>query len=195
MGIWFSVVHFMNRIPSQGWLFGLQFGIFMSDNLLSSTSIPSCQTAPRLLHGAEAMGGASAHRTHAGHLFGPFLTRSPNPRLLHGPFPVGDMDRPISSWGFGLAPFWFGMWTGPFPMRDMDWPLSGWGHGLAPFWLPYGPWDHVPPIGVWCSWCPSRICIWIGPFPVGDIDQHVRRARLLAYGPCVERNSPTVPSM
>ena len=42
----------------------------------------------------------------AGHLFGPLLKRSPNPLFLHGPFPVGDMDR-------------------PFPVGDMDWSCFG----------------------------------------------------------------------
>ena len=41
----------------------------------------------------------------AGHLFGPLLIRSPNPCFLHGPFPVGNMDWPLSSWGYVLAPF------------------------------------------------------------------------------------------
>ena len=31
------------------------------------------------------------------------------------PFPVGDMDPPHSSRGYGLAPFRLGIWTGPFP--------------------------------------------------------------------------------
>ena len=64
-------------------------------------------------------------RQRAGHLFGPLLIRSPDPRFLHGPFPVGDMDRPLSSWGYGLALFRSAKWTGPFPAGDMDWPLSG----------------------------------------------------------------------
>ena len=38
------------------------------------------------------LGGGSARLAHAGHLFGPFLIRCPNPRCLHGPFAVGDMD-------------------------------------------------------------------------------------------------------
>ena len=60
------------------------------------------------------MGGSEAaevERQRAGcawacarHLFGPLLIRSPNPRFLHGPFPVGDMDQPLSSWGYGPAP-------------------------------------------------------------------------------------------
>ena len=54
--------------------------------------------------------------------------RSPNPRFLHGPFLVGDMDWPLSGWGYGLAPFWLGIWTGPFPI-DMDRSLSCWGYG------------------------------------------------------------------
>ena len=32
---------------------------------------------------------------------------------------------PLSSWGYGLAPFWLGMWNGPFP-------VSGWGYGPNP---------------------------------------------------------------
>ena len=40
-----------------------------------------------------------------GIFFGPLLIWSPNPRFLHGPFPVGDMDLPLLSWGKGLAPF------------------------------------------------------------------------------------------
>ena len=31
--------------------------------------------------------------------------------LLHGPFPVEDMDRPLSSWGYGMAPFQLGTLT------------------------------------------------------------------------------------
>ena len=31
-----------------------------------------------------------------------------------GHFPVGDMDRPLSSWGYGLASFHLGIWTGSF---------------------------------------------------------------------------------
>jgi hypothetical protein len=69
--------------------------------------------------------GASACWARAGHLFGPILIRSPNPRFLHGPFPVGDVDRP----------FLVGIWTGPFPDGDINHPLSSWGHGLAPFRL------------------------------------------------------------
>ena len=42
------------------------------------------------------------------------------------PFPVGDMDWPVSNWGYVPAPFQLGIWTGPFPIGDMDWPLSGW---------------------------------------------------------------------
>ena len=41
-------------------------------------------------------GGATARRVRPGHLFGPLLIQSRNPRFLHGPFPVGDM---------GNAPF------------------------------------------------------------------------------------------
>ena len=57
-----------------------------------------------------------------------FFIWSPNPRFLHGSFPVGDMDRPLSSWGYGLAPFRLGIRTGPFLVGDMDWPLSGRGY-------------------------------------------------------------------
>ena len=53
------------------------------------------------------------------HLFGPLLIRSPNPRFLHGPFLVGDMDWPFSSWGYGLAPFQPGIWTDPCPVGDI----------------------------------------------------------------------------
>ena len=63
------------------------------------------------------------------------LIRTPTPRFLHGPFLVGGMDRPLSSWGYGLAPFYLGIWTGPFAIGDTDRPLSGWGYGLAPFYL------------------------------------------------------------
>ena len=52
--------------------------------------------------------------------------RSPNPRFLHGPFPVGDMDRPLSSWGYGPAPLRVG---------DMTPPLFTWRYGLARFRL------------------------------------------------------------
>ena len=31
------------------------------------------------------------------------------------PFPVADMDRPLSSWGYVLTPFRLGIWIGPFP--------------------------------------------------------------------------------
>ena len=53
------------------------------------------------------MGG----RQRAGHLFGPLLRRSPNPRFLHGPSPVGHMDRRLCLDSCGL------------PVADMDWPL------------------------------------------------------------------------
>ena len=33
----------------------------------------------------------------------------------------------------GLAPFRLEICTSPFLVGDMDWPLSGWGYGLAPF--------------------------------------------------------------
>ena len=42
-----------------------------------------------------------------------------------GPFRVGDMERPLSSWGYGSAPFQLGICTGPFPVGDMDWPVFG----------------------------------------------------------------------
>ena len=48
---------------------------------------------------------ASARWARARHLFGPFLMQSPNARFLHGPFLVGYMDRPLSIWEYGLAPF------------------------------------------------------------------------------------------
>ena len=51
-----------------------------------------------------------------GIFLGPVLVQSPNPRFLHGPFPVGKMDWPLSSWGYGLAPFHLGIWIGPFPV-------------------------------------------------------------------------------
>ena len=35
-----------------------------------------------------------------------------------GPFPIGDMDWPLSSWGYGPVPFRLGIWTGPFPVED-----------------------------------------------------------------------------
>ena len=60
----------------------------------------------------------SRERQCAGHLFGPLFMRSPNPRFLHGPFPGGDMDWPLSRWGYGLAPFQLGIWSGPFPVED-----------------------------------------------------------------------------
>ena len=31
------------------------------------------------------------------------------------PLPIGDMHWPLSSWGYGPAPFQLGIWTGPFP--------------------------------------------------------------------------------
>ena len=51
------------------------------------------------------------------------------------PYLVGDMDQPLSSWGYGLAPSWSGIWTSPFLVGDMDWPLSSWEYGLAPNFL------------------------------------------------------------
>ena len=36
-----------------------------------------------------------------------------------GTFLVRDMDRPLSIWGYGLAPFKLGIWFGPFPAGDM----------------------------------------------------------------------------
>ena len=88
-------------------------------------------------------GGGSARRARAGHLSGPLLIRSPDPRfcmasgwgegpalfqlgIWTGPCPVGDMDPLLSGWGYGLAPFQLGIWTGPFPIEDMHWPLSSW---------------------------------------------------------------------
>ena len=50
--------------------------------------------------GSRVSGGASARRACAGHLLGPLLIRSPNPHFLHGPFPVGDVDRPPSVRGY-----------------------------------------------------------------------------------------------
>ena len=64
-------------------------------------------------------GGASTCQVCDRHLFGPLLIRSPDARLLHGPFPVGDMDRPLSSLGYGMAPFQLGIWIGPFQVGDM----------------------------------------------------------------------------
>ena len=51
-----------------------------------------------------------------GHRFGPLLIRSPNPRFLHGPFPVGDIEWPLSSWGYGLSPFRLGI---PHPQKPV----------------------------------------------------------------------------
>ena len=34
-----------------------------------------------------------------------------------------------------MPPFWLGIWTGHFPVGDMDRPLSSWGYGLASFQL------------------------------------------------------------
>ena len=79
--------------------------------------------------------GVSACRARAEHRFGPLLIWSPNPHFLHGPLVAGDMDWPLSSWGYGLALFQLGIWIGPFPVGDMDWSLSSWGYVLAPFWL------------------------------------------------------------
>ena len=99
----------------------------------------------------------SAEHQCAGHLFGPLLIRSPNPRFLHDPFVVGDMDQPLSSRGYGMAPFRLGIWTGPFPVGDMDrplsswdmeWPLSSWGYGVAPF----------------------QLGMWTCPFLIGNMD-------------------------
>ena len=55
-----------------------------------------------------------------GHFLGQFLIRSLNPRFLHGPFLVEDMDWPLSGWGYGLAPFQLAMSTGPFLVGDME---------------------------------------------------------------------------
>ena len=60
-----------------------------------------------------AGGCQRAEWAHTTHLFGPLLIRSPNPRLLHGPFRLG-------------------IWIGPFPIWEMDWPLSSWGYVPAP---------------------------------------------------------------
>ena len=45
-----------------------------------------------------------SHCPYAPRLLGP-RTPTPTPTLRCGPFPVGDMDRPLSSWGCGLALF------------------------------------------------------------------------------------------
>ena len=42
------------------------------------------------------------NRAHGARTVHPF---PPNPLFLDAPFPVGDMDRPFFSWGYGLAPF------------------------------------------------------------------------------------------
>ena len=68
--------------------------------------------------------------------------------LHDNPFPVGDMDWPLSGWGYGPAPVQLGTWTSPFAVGDMDWPPSGRGYGLVPV----------------------QLGIWTGPFPVGDMD-------------------------
>ena len=70
--------------------------------------------------------GVSERRAGAGHLLGPLFIRSLNPRFLHGPCLVG---------GYGPAPFRLGICTGPFPVGNMDRPLSGWEYGPAPFRL------------------------------------------------------------
>ena len=54
----------------------------------------------------------------------------------------------MDGWGYGPAPFHFGIWTGPFLVGDMDCPLSNCRYGLAPF----------------------RSGIWNGPVPRGDMD-------------------------
>ena len=44
---------------------------------------------------------------------------------------VGGMGRFGMISPHGFAPFRLGIWTGPFPIGDMDWPLSNWGYGPA----------------------------------------------------------------
>ena len=71
-----------------------------------------------LMSGCQTIqGGGGGQRTgpEPGIFLGLFLLRSPNPRFLHGTFPVGDMDQPLFSWGYG---FRLGIWTGPFPVKD-----------------------------------------------------------------------------
>ena len=57
---------------------------------------------------------------------GPFPVGDMDQPLSNGPFPLGDMDRPLSNWVYELIPFRLGVWTGPFLAGDMDWPLSTW---------------------------------------------------------------------
>ena len=84
---------------------------------------------------------------HLGTWIGPFAVRHMDP------FPVGHLDRllsnwrydrPLCSWGNGLAPFqmriWIGpfclgIWTDPFVAEDMALPLYSRGYGLAHFRL------------------------------------------------------------
>ena len=66
-----------------------------------------------------------------------------------GPFPVGDMDWPLSNWEYGPSRFRLGIWTGPFLVGDRDWPLSGCGYKPGPF----------------------QLGMWTGPFLVGDMDR------------------------
>ena len=54
-----------------------------------------------------------------------FFAKEPIHAFCRAPFRlVKDMDQPTFSWGYGLAPFRLGIWTAPFPVGDMDWPLS-----------------------------------------------------------------------
>ena len=50
----------------------------------------------------------------------------------------GDSTPPMGGWDGAI---WddLSSWACPFPVGDMDWPLSNWGYGLAPFQLGYGP--------------------------------------------------------
>ena len=75
--------------------------------------------------------GALVRRVRVGQLFGllliptyvfgfgvdstPWMGEWDDFSLWTCPFPVGDMDRPLANWGYGLPPFQLGIWTGPFP--------------------------------------------------------------------------------
>ena len=59
--------------------------------------------------------------------------------LLLIPTPVFGVDSSPWMCGWDGAIYDLSSWTCPFPVVDMDRPLSNWGYGLAPSGLGYGP--------------------------------------------------------
>ena len=117
-----------------------QFGGLLHENLC----FVFCQTWPPI-HFCGFHGSSPLHHTRffichlSRYAIAPFQLG-----LWLGPFPVGDVEWPLSIWG--QIPFQLGIQTKLFSVGEMHRPLSGWGYGPAPF----------------------KLGIWNGPFLVGE---------------------------